>query len=529
MSGARRLDAEELAEVRRLIRPSERLPSLGQLMYWGYLVVLFGSFVVYAFVHASREQAAVGTQQPDEGAAAAVLATIGALVLLAGVRFGTWAGPVLLSRADATWLLSAPIERRRVVRPHLVGAVAVATVVGVVAALVSALAIAPDAASALWVVLAVNLVCWPLLAIAAVALSWMVESDHQLARRTVTWMPLLIGAVAVVCAIVWSGAGWLWTGPWGWFAIPVAAGSSGSYSWWPVAMFLLVAMAGSLAVGSWKRAAQVHAEELRSRAGSRTGLIASMALGDFRTIAVLRRGRITALSGIREVQLGLPTSRQLAIAWRDAVSLLRFRGRTTLAVITIAVGSGLLLGRWPTGWAASLIGTLAIYWGGAQLLEPMRLETDDPTASRSLPWTYAKVIAHHTIVPTTVTMSVAGTVFAARLTVTPDDLSLAGPPGLVLATTIAGLVIASAVISSIRGDPPIHLLAYGDSGLMAFLSWLFVGPLIVTSIAVPLTLLGGPAISNPPPAVTYTAATLTAIAVLVAIAYIRSKLRRQSS
>ncbi len=141
MTRARRAEDVRLQQIRSLLGDPYHI-SASKVAYWVYLVVLFGSFFVYAFAQSAQQrQVDTATVGAAHRLAPALLTAAGAALLVFAARFGTWAGPVMLSRGDASWLLAAPLPRRAIIRPHLVGAAMLAVVGGLLAGSATALSL----------------------------------------------------------------------------------------------------------------------------------------------------------------------------------------------------------------------------------------------------------------------------------------------------------------------------------------------------------------------------------------------------
>lgn len=351
-----------------------------------------------------------------------------------------------------------------------------------------------------------------MIAVCAVAVSWLVESDPAAARRVLRSSPVLLVATVGVAVATWSYPDMvLWSGPWGWYAVPIMAAAGARQPLWPAALALLATITAGLVAAAWRRASRVHAEELQRRAGTRTGLIASIMLADFRTVALLRRDRVVSLSGIPHVTLPLPAHPKAIVMWRDGVSLLRARSRTATAIIA-AAGGAVALSTWTRSWMATIAGALLIYAGAANLLEPMRIETDDPTTSKLLPWSYRRTVLNHAVLPATVVVT------ATALAAAAVHLLDASQPATIVPTAALALAITtSAIAAALRGEPPIDMLALGEFGAAAFLSWVFLGPLIAITVTVPTMLLARSATPETTTTATYSATSLALAAALTMV------------
>jgi hypothetical protein len=197
---------------------------------------------------------------------------------------------------------------------------------------------------AAWPLLAAALLGPAALGVLAAALGWLVESSPATARVVLRASPLVLaGAAAAWLGGVAAAKVDPWSGPWGWAVGPLVAAAGGHDPGWPVQAALLAAITAAAVIAAWQTAARVTLEELERRAGTRTGLGASLFMVDPRGAALLRHEAVRGLLGVRRLRLHHPRHRWLAVPWRDALSLLRAPGRVGWALVLC--GGGVLTSR----------------------------------------------------------------------------------------------------------------------------------------------------------------------------------------
>ena len=483
-----------VAAVRAFLRQREHGPSLretvGKVAYQAYLVALLGG--LYGTVVA-RTLSLPSASQPalTPAADAAVPAVVVALALLAtfaGVRVGTWAGPVLVSRAEAAWLLPAPLDRRRLLRRDLAWGIAGYGVAGALLGALVGTIVAVETRASVAGALFGSIVGWGALGVATGAAALAVESNRRLARATLRLtapIALVGGGVIYLTHVAPSVAAWVT--PWGWATAPVtvAAGVDVPLAWLP--LLLLVALA---AVGTWlaqRHLPDIADEELVRRAGAAEGVKASARIFDARAIAQARRSGQRWLVGQRNVRIRRPRHRWQLIPWRDLVSLLRRPGTLERTLVAVAAAAGLVW--WARGGVAAIVGaTLLVSTAAGQLLEPLRIELEEPVIGDLAPLSPVDLALEHLAVPAIV-LAVFGVVVALAAAGA-SILPWSALPAAVVGSIAASVLFTSAAgLTSTRGAPPLHLLTMGgDYGAMILVGWLLAGPILALALGVPTML-----------------------------------------
>ncbi len=392
--------------------------SRGDVLYRLYLVALFGGLYGSALVQTLRT--AVVAPPGDDQVLALGLAALGVplLAVLVGVRFGRWAGPVAITRPEASLLLPTPIDRRELLGPRLraslLMAIAIGSGVGLVATIL--LALSHQVGGLGWLVL-------PGLG----ATGALLAGGTSAVAQAQPWGARRHGQLTTGIAVVVVALGALaWTAPGRGIVDELGASAVGLGNARPQVLVWVAVVAVLAAVASRVGRARIlgaHDEQLHARAGLHAGLTASVRLGDLRALALSRDP--TARSRTRW-RLPHPRRATGAILWRHLVAL---QARPALVVRCLA-GWGLAAAMASTPPDVSLPAVIlrvlvaagALHVGTQPLLEPLRREHDTPLASELLPFGFRSLCWLH-VRAALVTVTVIGYVGAgAVLAVTPGGL-----------------------------------------------------------------------------------------------------------
>jgi hypothetical protein len=176
----------------------------------------------------------------------------------------------------------------------------------------------------------------------------------------------------------------------------------------------------------------------------------------------------------------VPRRPALAIPWRDAASALRAPGRT-LTGVAFAAGASVLAVAAARHFAAPGIAALGTYMAASTLLEPLRLETDQPSASQILlRRPFGRVLLGHVAVPLALIATAAGLAGAA-VGVAGGVPARAGALAL-MAVAVTPTIVGCAALSSRRGGRvPMSVLTGGAAADPTFgggfvLAWLMAWP-----------------------------------------------------
>lgn len=484
-----------VAAVHSFLRQRERALSprelVGKVAYQVYVVLLFGGLYGMVVLRTVGTPSLGSRTELSARAGDALLGVIVALAFLAtvlGVRVGTWAGPVLVSRAEAAWLLPAPLDRRRLLRRDLAwGLVGYGVTGSLVGALVGTL-VSVETGAGVSTALLGSVVGWGALGVVTGGLALAVESSRRLAqialRATVLFVVLGAGVVWLSLA---GPALAVWATPWGWATAPVATavGVDVPLPWLPLALLLFGAVVA--VQQALRRLPAVPDEELVRRAGSAEGVRASAAIFDARAIAQARRSGQRALVEHRRVRIRRPRHRWQLVPWRDLVSLLRRPGVMERTLVAVVVAATLVW--WARGGVVAVVGAvLLVSMAAGQLLEPLRIELEEPVVKNLTRLTPGDLALEHLAMPTVVLAAFGGLVatVAAAATILPWSAL----PAAVLASIDAGALFAAvAGLASTRGAPPLQwLISTGDYGALLLVGWLLAGPLLAIALGVPAVL-----------------------------------------
>ncbi|UED85379.1 DUF6297 family protein [Streptomyces profundus] len=425
-----------------------------------------------------------------------------ALVLLGAAQLAVWRGPVRLSAPAVHWLLPHPVSRAALLLPRLrVGLLVTAVAATVLGGVVGLLVYAVGAGRPLPLVLAGaggGLAVGTLVTTTSV----LVQRDHpwhqrERLRPLLALVALAAGAYATLAAAtghVGPGRIALWSGPWGWPVLPLAAAGGRVTTAEGIAGAALAVLASGAALLVAHRAARaVPARVLRQQAAVADGFLAALWSLDARQAhaalrPTLRSRRASGPLATFLPRLPAPRARLLLLPWRDATGLLRAPRRL-----------GLGLGLWAltivctaSGQPLALVAALVTgYLAAAQLVEPARLESDDRRRAAQLPWPHGTLALWHAVLP------------AVLLWVTlPPALALCaasglGDPALALLPLCVPALLGASLVSAYRGIMPGSMMLgvetpAGNSGPVQALLWQGRGPLLTLSALLPAQLADGP-------------------------------------
>lgn len=396
------------------------------------------------------------------------------------LHHATWQGPVLFSAPELQWVLAAPFARRPVVLTRMVRAVLFAVVSGVLGGLVVAIIAASTTDSGFLIAWAASAPAFVAVGVTAVALSWHVE-------RSVTWSVIVLRATPVFVALGALGAyavatghevAVLWSGPWGWAAAPVLAASGASAPGWAVGLILLLALMVAAVVLAISAAGEYSEEEMWRRAEARSAAAAALFFGDIRTVRrVAQRGRTRGAVRARTAKLMHFGNPMLAIVSRDLQALRRGPGRMVVAAMFAGGGFAAAVAALQRP-IFGVLAYLALYVAGSRLLEPIRVEVEQPDAHLMLPWRWGTTMVLHCIVPT-LALAVLGWLGLSVLGIG-GFVDVGALPALVLVTPFtAAVIITAGAISASRKPFPVDMMISGaDSGAFLVVLWMLAGPVL---------------------------------------------------
>ena len=480
----------DAAEVRHYLHARRERTGLGQILYQVYVVVLFGTFGMVVWARAQQlSRATAVTAAPFVSWLPVVVPVLLAGLLVGGMRLGTWAGPVLLSRADVAWLLTAPVRRDQLLQPRLLTALGLGAVLGGVAAVVSSFVLGVSTAGGLAAIIGANLVGWISIAVLAACLSWFVERSDRMAARVLKSTPLVLAlGIALGLTARTHPGPWLWIGPWGWASAPILAAAGMPVAWWPIGLVAAVVTTGAAVYLAVRTVGDAHHEQLARRAGLLSSVSASLYVMDVRTVSLMRGSLQRWLTPTLTPRVPRPRQRWLAVPWRDAVALARTPAQVGWSAVLLT--AGITLGATQPHRTLALTGAAVLgYLAATRLLEPLRVEIEEPGASHLLPGSYATIVITHAAVPT-VLLTLIGWVALGGLAVF-GVVPVAGLGwGVVATLPLAALLVGCGAVAAHRGEVPMHYLVFGDMGMGMLLGWLLLGPyLAAILLGAPLAIL----------------------------------------
>ncbi|TNM30250.1 DUF6297 family protein [Streptomyces sedi] len=485
----RRATPEALVRL-AAFRTRGRAARRRQASYVAYCVLLLTAIyaVPYlaALVDAAAERRWRGpTAERALEAAPAALPALAALALAGAAQLAVWRGPVRLPAAAVHWLLPHPVPRAALLLPRLRLAWLVNGVGGALPGAVVALAAhAAGGRGAAWAATlagagggaAVGL-------LGAAAAVWTQRHHPWFGRaRLRPVLALLAAALLAHACGAWAsqGAGWgraaLWSGPWGWAALPWAAATGrvsavegacgGALAALAVVGALLVARRAALALP-----ARVLRQQTRV-----AGMFTAAFYGADPRVA---RAALSAPRRARRATgraLRVPRARWLLLPWRDLLALLRAPLRAGSGVALWGATLALLAVGHPVAGVAALV---TGYLAAAQLVEPARWESENHERGAALPWSRGALALRHALLP------------GALLLLSSAPLVAFAP----LAPAWVPALVGAASVSARRGAMPASVLLgtqtpMGDTGPLQALLWLGRAPLLVLPALAPTSLSG---------------------------------------
>lgn len=381
------------------LRSARRRRFLGgldamEVLYRLYIVAIFGgiglAFLAGAIDEAPADAAAL-RDLADHGPA--VLGVAVSLAVLAGLRVGSRGGPLAIEEAEVQYVLLAPVDRGRALRPTALRQIEIGALAGGALGLAVASFAIPR--------LPGGAVEW-LLAIGAfgalLPLCYLGAALLGTGRRL---SPVLANAVGLEL-LAWTSADLLLgskTSPatmlGGLATLPLQNGVTAALS----ALGALAAAA--LAVGGLASLGGLSLEAARRRAGLAAELRFSASVQDLRAVVLLRRQLASERPRSRPwIDLRAVGRSRVPIWRRGWRSFMRWPAVRLLRVAAIGILAGLAAaGVWSgtTILVAAVAALLAV--AALDLVEPLAQEVDHPTRRDLLPVAPAALIRRHLVAP----------------------------------------------------------------------------------------------------------------------------------
>lgn len=443
-----------------------------------------------------------------------------AVVVVGGLRLGTWRGPVAMTDAEVAWLLAAPVPRVDLVRPRLARALAWGMAMGAGGGVALWVWLLSQTGAAALPSLGACLLATTATSLIALSGSWLVVVQPPMARGVLRATPVVLALLAVGVAV---GAGGVlrWSGPWGWATAVVQRAAGVSVPGWPVALALLVGTT-VLAAGWALRASTVPpVEELRRRAGIARAVGVGAFWVDLGAVTEARRRSVAHLLGRRRRRRPpLPSRPATALPWVTLMVLLRgpwLWGRVVV-LTTVALGAAAVPVSAGEPEVASVLLWMVIVLACAHgvagaLLEPVKVEVAQRFAIRWLRAAPLRVVATHLVTCGVVVAAVLAGAAAA------SALVLGAPAGWVgvaaaTAVLLAPSVTLAATYGALRDRPDMAAaMLMGEFGAGIYALQMSLGVIVALVATMPPTLaLVSAALAGDGPAAALVPAILPALA-----------------
>jgi hypothetical protein len=469
----------------RLRRPG---PTLGKRLDTIYTVAITTGILgalLYSTASSALGSWLTPATVPEWGPAVALVALVGV------ARWGTWQGPVVFAAPDVGFLLGAPLARRALAIRPLTRALCASAGAGAGVAGVALVGLAGDGRGVDAAPAAGLVAGLALMGVLGVAGAARVQCSARWSRAIAIAVPACAAIGAALVLVASAGATGrrivLWSGPWGWAVQPVAGATTAASL---LALGLLVATAGVAVAAAAQGFEPCPTERHAVRAEARSSAVASAWALDARTARLsLRQAAGPARTRARR-RLRAPRRAALAVPWRDATSALRAPQRT-LGCTTLAAAAAVVAIAAADHPAAEVLAALGAYVAASIMLEPLRQEIDQPSASRVLlRRPFGRILLAHVAVP--VAVLATGAAAAAVGVAVAGALPARG--GAIAGTALAVLpaIVLCAALSSRRGGRlPVSVLALGTSGDPSgggiVIAWLLAWPAAAVALgALPL-------------------------------------------
>ena len=472
------VDEKDLHAEMKLWRHGRATRTIGQVIQDSYVmlfsVVMIGAMATSVVLRAQGSLVGCDTESCVSGRLLLPTATLFACWALA-LGLARLFGPVLASAAEGSWLMDAPISRRRLLRGRLVPPLALSFgIAGLATGLVGALS------GLTWL----QVLAWAAAAAAGSAALVAFAASEQPRERVVVTKALqaVFGAAAlgVLLVVVSVAAGWLpgsvvsEAGGAAWALAGVAAAAV-------VALVVLLRLAVS-------RLEQIRRARLVSGGSLVSGMQGAMFALDFGLIRdILVERRMAEKGHVRPTRgagLGL-----MALVWRDVERLKRnpsaFLGLAMSLLVPYAADALRMSQLNP------LISGLALVAGLVPFLGSLRVLTRTGGLARSFPFKTAQLRTASMAVPAVLALlwGLAATPAFIGIASTGADRSVTNGLGVALITALAGLFGAVRWVTAKKVDYQTPMMATASGALPPGLIFnLFRGLDMVLLVTGPLIL-----------------------------------------
>ncbi len=472
------VDERELHDEMKLWRHGRATRTIGQLISDSYVmlfsVVVIGAMLVSVVLRAQSGMTGCNTEACNSGRLLLPSAMVLACYALA-LGMAALFGPVLASAAEGSWLMDAPISRRRLLRGRLVvplvGAFGVATVLTALVGALSGLS---------WL----QVVAWSAAAgLGSAALVTLAASEQPLERtRILKTLQIVFASAALLLllVVIAVAAGWLPVS-----IVAVAGGATWLLA--GVAGLSIIALVVLLRV-ALSRLESIRRARLMSGGSLVSGMQGAMFALDFGLIRdILVERRMIAKGHVKPTRgrgLGL-----MALVWRDVERLRRspsaFLGLAASLFVPYAADALRMVQLNP------VISGLALVFGLVPFLGSLRVLTRTGGLARSFPFKTAQLRTASMAVPAALALVwglLASPAFIGIARTGADRTVLDGLAAALI-TAIAGLLGAVRWVTAKKVNFQTPMMAT-ESGAMppTLLFNLFRGIDMVALITAPLIL-----------------------------------------
>ncbi|HEY3339283.1 MAG TPA: DUF6297 family protein [Propionicimonas sp.] len=472
------VDERELHDEMKLWRHGRATRTIGQLLSDSYVmlfsVVVLGAMVTSVVLRAQAGMTGCNTEACASGRLLLPSATVLACYALA-LGMAALFGPVLASAAEGSWLMDAPISRRRLLRGRLViplvGSFGVATIVTALVGALSGLS---------WL----QVIAWSAAAgLGSSALVTLAASEQPLERtRILKTLQVIFASAALLLllVVIAVAAGWL----------PVSVVAVAGSATWLLAAVAVLALAALLVLlrVTLSRLESIRRARLMSGGSLVSGMQGAMFALDFGLIRdILVERRMIAKGHVKPTRgrgLGL-----MALVWRDVERLRRspsaFLGLAASLFVPYAADALRMVQLNP------IISGLALVAGLVPFLGSLRVLTRTGGLARSFPFKTAQLRTAAMAVPAALALLWGLAATPAFIGIARSGADRGALDGLsaALVTAIAGLLGAVRWVTAKKVDFQTPMMAT-ESGAMppTLLFNLFRGIDMVALITAPLIL-----------------------------------------
>ncbi len=418
-----------------------------EVLYRVYLGVIFGAIALGVLAGAIHEAPATADAVASiRSQAPALIGLAVALGILAGLRSGARGGPLAIEEAELRYVLLAPLDRGRALRPAAIAQARIAAIVGAVTgAIVGNFVFRRFPGSALeWIgCLALFGALVPLCVLGAAQLA----CGRRLRPGLASAVGLLLVAWSVVdVAFGWASSPATMLGDLA--TLPLRGDGSVAVAAIGAGLALALVAAGLLGIGG------LLLEAARRRAALTAEMRFSASVQDLRTVILLRRQLASELPRRRPwLRLSPPTGKGGHSVWRRGwQSFLRWPVARVARVVALGVAAGAVaVAAWSQTPVLFALPGLLLFVAALDLIEPLAQEADHPTRRNLLPVAGGRLFRRHLAAPASALAAVVAIGAAAAAAIGADPATALGLGAAMLVASPALLACAAAL--SATNDP----------------------------------------------------------------------------